>query len=276
MTAPKTPGTKNWKDKTLKERLFVVVFGNTTRTGRRFDIILLWLILASILAVMLESIPSIGPGNARLFLVVEVFFTVIFSIEYIIRIWVSPHRGKYIFSFWGLVDFLSVAPTYLVLLLPGFHYLLVIRSLRLLRVFRIAKLVRFVNEAQALGEGLTKSFYKISTFLFTVLITVVVMGTVMYVVEGPANGFTSIPQSIYWAIITITTVGYGDIVPQTVVGKLISSVVMIIGYAIIAVPTGIFTAAMVKASAHKKECEICRHANDLNAKYCSGCGVEIR
>lgn len=260
----------------LKKRLFIIVFGNNTKLGRRFDIILLWLILASVLAVMLESIPTIGPRNLAFFLAVEIFFTAIFSLEYLIRIWVSPHRRKYIFSFWGLVDLLSILPTLLYLLFPAYRYLLIIRSLRLLRVFRIAKLVKFVNEGQALGEGLRSSFYKISTFLFTVMITVIVMGTVMYVVEGPENEFTSIPQSIYWAIITITTVGYGDIVPQTVVGKLISSVVMIIGYAIIAVPTGIFTAAMVKAASHRKECEICRYANDMNAKYCSGCGVEVK
>lgn len=271
---PKRRASK--KDLSLKQRLFVIVFGNNTRLGRRFDIWLLWLILASVLAVMLESIPTIGPRYFNTFLTIEIFFTVIFSIEYLIRVWVSPYRQKYIFSFWGLVDLLSVVPTYLILIFPQYHYLLVIRALRLLRVFRIAKLAKFVNEGRALGEGIKSSFYKISHFLFTVLITVIVMGTVMYVVEGPDNGFTSIPQSIYWAIITITTVGYGDIVPQTVIGKLISSVVMIIGYAIIAVPTGIFTAAMVKAASHKKECEICRHANDVNARYCSGCGVEIR
>lgn len=195
--------------------------------------------------------------------------------EYLLRLWASPNRWQYIFSFWGLVDLLSVAPTYLFFLLPQYHYLLIIRSLRLLRVFRIAKLVRFVNEAQILGEAIKSSLYKISTFLFTVLITVIIMGTIMYVVEGPANGFTSIPQSIYWAIITITTVGYGDIVPQTVLGKLMSSVVMIIGYAIIAVPTGIFTVAMVKAASHKKECQVCQHANDENAKFCSACGVNM-
>ncbi len=272
----KTKPELNKDPLTLKQRLFLIVFGNNTKMGRRFDIWLLWLILASVLAVMLESIPTIGPRYYTPFLVIEVFFTVIFSLEYLIRVWVSPNRGKYIFSFWGLVDLLSVVPTYLIIIFPQYHYLLVIRALRLLRVFRIAKLAKFVNEGQALGEGIKSSFYKISHFLFTVLITVIVMGTVMYVVEGPANGFTSIPQSIYWAIITITTVGYGDIVPLTVVGKLISSMVMIIGYAIIAVPTGIFTAAMVKAASHKKECEICRHANDVNARYCSGCGVEIR
>jgi len=265
----------NKENTSIKQRLFVVIFGNATKAGRRFDIFLLWLILGSVLAVMLESIQSIGPENAALFFAIELFFTFLFSVEYLLRIWISPNPRKYIFSFWGLVDFLSVVPTYMVFLFPGYHYLLVIRSLRLLRVFRIAKLVRFVNEAHALGEGFKSSFYKISTFLFTILITVVIMGTIMYVVEGPRNGFTSIPQSIYWAIMTLTTVGYGDIVPQTVVGKLISSVVMIIGYAIIAVPTGIFTAAMVKAAANKKECDICRYANDVNAKYCGGCGVEI-
>lgn len=261
---------------TLKKKLFVIIFGTSTKLGRRFDIWLLWLILASVLAVMLESIPEFGDTYTTTFLSLEVLFTIIFSAEYLVRILVSPKPLKYIFSFWGLVDLMSIIPTYLILFFPESHYLLTIRSLRLLRVFRIAKLARFVHEAQILAEAVKASLYKISTFLFTVVITVIIMGTIMYVIEGPENGFTSIPKSVYWAVITITTVGYGDIVPQTVLGQFVSSVVMIIGYAIIAVPTGIFTVAMVKAALHKKECKICKQGNDMQAKYCSACGVEMK
>lgn len=244
--------------------------------GRRFDIWLLWFILASVLAVMLESIPEFGDNYSTIFLILEIIFTIIFSVEYLTRVLVSPKPLKYIFSFWGLVDLMSIIPTYLILFFPESHYLLTIRSLRLLRVFRIAKLARFVSEAQVLAEAIKSSLYKISTFLFTIVITVIIMGTIMYVIEGPEHGFTSIPKSIYWAVITITTVGYGDIVPQTVLGQFVSSVVMIIGYAIIAVPTGIFTVAMVKAALHKKECKICNQGNDIQAKYCSHCGVEMK
>ena len=261
---------------TLKRKLFVIIFGTDTKLGRRFDIWLLWLILASVLAVILESIPEFGNKYTTLFLSLEIFFTIIFSLEYLIRILVSPKPLKYIFSFWGLVDLMSIIPTYLILFFPGSHYLLTIRSLRLLRVFRIAKLARFVSEAQVLGEAIKASLYKISTFLFTIVIMVIIMGTIMYVVEGPENGFTSIPKSIYWAVITITTVGYGDIVPHTVLGQFLSTVVMIIGYAIIAVPTGIFTVAMVKAALQKKDCKVCKHGNDTEAKYCSYCGIEMK
>lgn len=261
---------------TLKKKAFIIIFGTNTKAGRRFDIWLLWLILASVLVVMLESIPEYGDNYTSIFFMLEIFFTIIFSLEYLVRILVSPKPLKYIFSFWGLVDLMSIIPTYLILFFPESHYLLTIRSLRLLRVFRIAKLARFVDEAQTLAEAIKSSLYKISTFLFTVVIMVIIMGTIMYVIEGPEHGFTSIPKSIYWAVITITTVGYGDIVPQTILGQFVSSIVMIIGYAIIAVPTGIFTVAMVKAALHKKECKICKHGNDMEAKYCSGCGVEMK
>ncbi|WP_026897624.1 ion transporter [Daejeonella oryzae] len=259
----------------LRRKLYVIVFGTETKAGRRFDLVLLWLILASVLAVMLESISSVGSKYSELFFRIELIFTVIFSIEYLLRIFISPKPLNYIFSFWGLIDLISILPTYLIVLFPNFHYLLIIRSIRLMRVFRVAKLVRFTAEGKMLGEALKSSYYKISTFLFTVLITVTVMGTVMYVVEGPVNGFTSIPQSIYWAVITITTVGYGDIVPSTVVGKLVSSMVMVIGYAIIAVPTGIFTVEMFKSVSHRTECKICKHKNESLAKFCSNCGNPI-
>ncbi len=256
----------------LKNKIYVIVFGTNTRAGKRFDIVLLWLILASVLCVILESIPELGNRYKLTFLIIELVFTVVFSIEFILRIWSSPKPLNYLFSFWGIVDFVSILPTYLMLLVPGYQYLLVIRSLRLLRVFRIIKLARFMSAAQILKNAIKLSIYKIGTFLLVILAIVTVMGAIMYVVEGGQNGFTSIPQSIYWAIITITTVGYGDIVPQTVLGKFISSFVMIIGYAIIAVPTGIFTAEMVKTGLAKKKCTQCKHDNETTAHYCNNCG----
>ncbi|MBW6483325.1 MAG: ion transporter [Vicingaceae bacterium] len=260
---------------TLKRKLYIVVFGTDTKLGKRFDVVLLYLILTSVLAIIFESIPELGSNYAAVFLYIELFFTAIFSIEYLLRIWISPKPLKYIFSFWGGVDFVSILPSYLILLIPGIHFLAAIRSLRLLRIFRIIKLVRFLTEANSLKRALVSSFYKISTFLFTILAIVVIMGTIMYVVEGAENGFTSIPQSIYWAIITITTVGYGDIVPLTVIGKVISSVVMLIGYAIIAVPTGIFTVEIAKAGNERKKCELCKHDNETNANYCNKCGKPL-
>jgi voltage-gated potassium channel len=261
---------------TIREKLYIIVFGEDTKAGRQFDIVLLWLILGSVLCVILESIPDMDQNFKSTFLAIELSFTFIFSIEYLLRIWTSPKPFNYLFSFWGIVDVVSILPTYFILLVPGFHYLIVIRSLRLLRVFRIIKLAGFISAAQVLRGAIRSSLYKISTFLFSVLATVTIMGTIMYVVEGGENGFTSIPQSIYWAIITITTVGYGDIVPQTVIGKFISSFVMIIGYAIIAVPTGIFTAEMMKSTLNKKKCAECSHENEISANYCSNCGHSFK
>lgn len=255
-----------------RQRLYFIIFETNTKASRRFNVVLLWLILASVSCVILESLPQLGSNNKLLFLTIELAFTALFSIEYFLRIWTNPKPLKYVFSYWGFVDLISILPTYLMIIMPGYHYFLVIRSLRLLRVFRIIKLARFMSAAQTLKDAIVSSFYKISTFLLAILTIVTIMGTIMYVVEGGENGFTSIPQSIYWAIITITTVGYGDIVPQTVLGKFISSLVMIIGYAIIAVPTGIFTVEMVKSSQIKKKCSKCHHENELNSNYCSNCG----
>ncbi len=259
----------------LRQKIYIIVFKTSTKAGKRFDIILLWLILTSVVCLLLESVPFIGINYGSVLLTIEVFFTIIFSIEYLLRIYISPQPFKYVFSFWGMVDLLSVVPTYLILLRPDLHYLLIIKSLRLLRVFRIIKLAGFITAAELLIEAFRTSIYKISTFLISVLTVVTIMGTLMYIVEGGENGFTSIPQSIYWAIITITTVGYGDIVPHTVIGKFISSIVMVIGYSIIAVPTGLFTVEFMRSSIKKTSCSKCNHKNESTSKFCSNCGNEM-
>jgi len=258
-----------------RDQLYRIVFETDTKAGKRFDVFLLWTILRSVLGVILESVPQISLEFKQGFIFLEWAFTIVFTAEYLLRIYISPRPARYIFSFWGAIDLLSVLPTYLSLFIAGTHYLLVVRILRLLRVFRILKLVRFSKEASTLVSALKNSLYKISIFLFAVLSTVVIMGTLMYVVEGSENGFTSIPQSIYWAIITITTVGYGDIVPHTVLGKIFSSIAMIIGYAIIAVPTGIVTVEMSRTNPNFIECPSCSSANQISSNYCNNCGTKL-
>lgn len=259
---------------TNRERLYVIVFKANTKAGKQFDVALLWLILLSVLVVLLESVPELGTRFHFTFYSIEWALTILFSIEYLLRIWISPKPLKYIFSFWGFIDLLSIFPTYLSLFVVGYHYLLIVRIFRLLRIFRILKLVRFLTEAQVLIKALRASLYKISIFLIVVLSIVTFLGTIMYVVEGGKEGFTSIPQSIYWAIVTVTTVGYGDMVPHTVLGKFISSIAMMIGYAIIAVPTGIVTVEMSRAS-ETLSCPACNKKNNENAKFCNHCGKAI-
>lgn len=261
---------------TNREKLFNVVFGTDTKSGKRFDLILLWVILFSVVVVMLESIPVLSFSMAKTFVTTEWILTIIFTIEYFIRIWISPKRGKYLFSFWGYIDLLSILPTYLSLFIPGYHYLVVVRVFRLLRLFRILKLARFVKEARVLIEALKSSLYKISIFLMAVIVIVTFMGTLIYVVEGGKQGFTSIPQSVYWAIVTVTTVGYGDMVPHTVTGKFISAIAMIMGYAIIAVPTGIVTIEMSKSGLNRQKCYHCESYNESVAEYCSKCGNQLK
>ncbi len=257
---------------TIRDQLYKIIFGTDTKAGKRFDVVLLWMILCSVLVVMFESVPHFAQTLRDAFYTIEWFFTIFFTIEYLLRIWISPKPWRYIFSFWGFIDLLSVLPTYMSLFVAGYHYLLIVRIFRLLRVFRIFKLARFNAEAQVLIDALRSSLYKISIFLMAVLAVVTLMGTLMYVIEGGIEGFTSIPQGIYWAIVTITTVGYGDMVPQTVLGKMLSSLAMIIGYAIIAVPTGIITVEVAKSSREGRECSHCNHKNDKMARYCSQCG----
>ena len=259
-----------------REHLFHIVFGTDTKEGKRFDVVLLWVILLSVVVVMLESVPELHDKFESEFWVLEWILTIVFTLEYVLRIWISRKPIKYIFSLWGVIDFLSIVPTYLSFFLVGYHYLLVVRIFRLLRIFRILKLVRFNSEAQVLMNALKSSMYKISIFLMAVLAIVTFMGTIMYVVEGGKDGFTSIPQSIYWAIVTVTTVGYGDMVPHTVLGKVISSFAMIMGYAIIAVPTGIITVGITKATNASKPCTHCGHKNVPDAKYCNYCGDPMK
>jgi voltage-gated potassium channel len=261
---------------TFKERIYRIVFENDTLAGRRFDIWLLWIILFSVIVAILDSVASIHEHFHVTFYILEWLFTILFTIEYILRIYSSPKPWRYIFSFWGIIDVIAVLPSYLSLLFFGYQYMLVVRIFRLLRVFRILRLVRFMREAMYLSRALKASAFKISIFFMTVLFIVVILGTIMYVVEHGQNGFVSIPQSVYWAIITVTTVGYGDIVPHTVLGKFIASFAMIIGYAIIAVPTGIVTVEMSRAREPESLCPNCSHGVQAKDNYCSQCGTKQR
>jgi len=263
---------------TLKRKLFIIIFGTDTPAGKAFDIALLIAILISIFAVMLESVESLEKSYGYIFRIVEWVLTIAFTLEYITRVYVTDRKTQYMLSFYGLIDLLSLLPTYLSLILAGTQYLLIIRALRLLRVFRILKLGRYVGEGEQLMRALQSSRHKITVFMGTVVTLVIVMGTVMYLVEGGENGFTSIPMSIYWAIVTLTTVGYGDIAPQTVLGQTIASFVMILGYAIIAVPTGIVTVALGKEKDKQSllACTTCQetgHAHD--AIHCKFCGQKL-
>lgn len=268
--------------KNVKNRLYEIVFEADTPTGKYFDLFLFLAILISVFVVMLESIERIRENYAITLRTIEWGFTLLFTAEYIVRIWIVTYKTKYIFSFYGIIDLLAILPTYLGIILPGTsHSLAIIRSMRLLRVFRILKLPRYVNESQKLIRALISSKQKIGVFFFFVIILVVILGTIMYLVEDKESGFTSIPQSIYWAVVTLTTVGYGDIAPATDLGRFIASLVMIIGYAIIAIPTGIITTE-IYLHRDKKEittivCPNClKEGHDTDASHCKYCGEEIR
>ena len=261
-----------------RTKLHEIIFEADTPAGKFFDLLLILSILLSVLAVMLDSITPIREAYGKWLLAVEWGFTLLFTIEYVLRLSCVGRPLKYAVSFYGIVDLLSILPTYLSLLLPGSRYLLVIRILRVLRIFRILKLTIYVSEANILVRSLKASRRKIAIFLYSVLTLVVIIGSLMYLVEGEANGFTSIPRSIYWAIVTLTTVGYGDISPQTDLGQFLASGVMILGYSIIAVPTGIVSAEMSRTvrSVSTQSCPVCSaEGHDQDAAYCKFCGEKL-
>jgi len=263
-----------------RAKMYEVIFGANTPAGKWFDIILIIAILTSIVVVMLDSIDSISTRYSSMLNAAEWFFTILFSIEYIVRLICVEKPLGYARSFFGMVDFLSTIPTYLSLLIPGAHFFLVIRTLRLLRIFRILKLVPYSNEAKHLMRALKNSGHKLGVFLLFVLILVAILGSLMYVIEGNDNGFTSIPRSIYWAIVTLTTVGYGDISPNTVAGQTLAAIIMMLGYSIIAVPTGIVGVELAKTpfktSENLQNCKNCNATDhDENAQYCKYCGSKL-
>ncbi len=266
-------------DSKFRNRLEIIIFGTDTRAGKNFDLVLIYTILISVLAVMLDSVENIHRDYGTLLLYLEWFFTLLFTIEYILRIYISKRPHRYIFSFYGIVDLLSVLPAYLALFVTSAKYLLIVRLLRVLRVFRVLKLIRYVDEANLLMRAIRQAGRKILVFFFFVLVLSVIFGSLMFLVEGREYGFTSIPRSIYWTIVTITTVGYGDITPQTVLGQLISTLAMLIGYSIIAIPTGILSAELI-AEARRKHpaitCGQCRRGDhEEDAVYCKHCGAAL-
>lgn len=272
---PLEPAARTWRQK-----LHTIIFEADTRAGRLFDAALIACILASISLVMLESIPSIRARWRDQIFAAEMGFTVLFTIEYVLRLMTVRRPLHYARSTLGIIDLLAVAPTWLAVLFPGAQAFLTIRVLRLLRIFRLLKLTEYLAEAGVITAALRASQRKISVFLFTVLALVVMIGAMMYTIEGPEHGFTDIPTSMYWAIVTLTTVGYGDLSPQTPLGKLLASVVMITGYAIIAVPTGIVTAELTSSMRRKPTRQACpscgREGHDDDATHCKFCGSGLR
>ncbi len=258
--------------------LHEVIFEADTPGGKRFDIALIGAIILSVIAVMLDSVFTIRMEIGAWLAAAEWFFTILFTVEYLLRLASLTRPASYAVSFFGIVDLLAILPTYISVIYPGGQFLIVIRLLRILRIFRVLKLVQYVGESRLLIQALRASRRKITIFIFTVLTLVTVLGSLMYLIEGEGNGFTSIPKSIYWAIVTLTTVGYGDITPQTVPGQLLSVVIMILGYGIIAVPTGIVTVEMTQAFKAKaiRACSGCGADNhEGDALFCKRCGREL-
>jgi voltage-gated potassium channel len=263
-----------------RAKLHTIIYEADTHAGRLFDIILLWVILISIIAVMLESVASIKIVHGESLAIIEWVITIFFTLEYIARMIAVRKPLQYIFSFYGIIDLLATLPKYVGLLFPGSGFLIAIRAVRLLRVFRILKLTHFVGAGNQLINALRKSQVKIAVFLFSVIVLCIIMGTLMYMIEGPESGFTSIPVSVYWTIVTLTTVGFGDITPMTPLGQLLSIIIMIMGYGIIAVPTGLVTAQFMSADKPQLNTQACpncaanQHRDD--AKFCYNCGYSLQ
>ncbi|MCX4246414.1 ion transporter [Paraliomyxa miuraensis] len=244
-SASPPPATPGLDAGALRDRIYIVIFEAETPGGKLFDVALLWLIVASVVTVALESVESVAVRHGTTLRVLEWFYTALFSVEYGLRIYSARRRLRYVVSFFGIIDLLALLPTYLSLFLPGMHTLLVIRALRLLRVFRVLKVVRMMGEAHSLLAAIRISLPKISVFVGAVVIIALVVGAAMYLIEGIEAGFTSIPRGMYWAIVTMTTVGYGDIAPKTDLGQFLAACLMVLGYGILAVPTGIVSAEIV-------------------------------
>lgn len=268
------------KSNSLKKVLVQIVFESDTAAGRMFDKVLIATIVLSLIVVVLDSVESISKQHHLVFDTLEWLFTILFTAEYLVRVYCSEQRLRYIFSFFGIIDLLAVIPTYLALIFPDLHVLIDVRILRLIRVFRVFKLTTYLSEYTHLVDSLKASRKKILVFLSIVLIVVMVMGTLMYVIEGPENGYTSIPTGIYWAITTMTTVGFGDIAPKTDLGRFLSSVMMLLGWGTLAVPTGIVTAEMAVSSKGKKPLKTCPNCSRANLKsydkYCGTCGKQVQ
>ena len=262
-----------------QKKLHEIIFEADTPTGKAFDVALLLSIALSVLAVMLESVESISERFGSVLRVMEWIFTILFTVEYILRIISVRKPLGYIFSFLGIIDLLAILPTYLSLFFAGTQALIIFRAIRLLRIFRIFKLARYIKEGRIIGLALKASRYKITVFLTAVLSIVLIMGTLMYLIEGAENGFTSIPRSVYWAIVTLTTVGYGDIAPQTLIGQMVAAMIMIMGYAIIAVPTGIVTSELSKVVEKEATTQVCpdcsSEGHDIDARYCKYCSAQL-
>jgi len=262
----------------IRIRLYEIIFEADTRAGRLFNEILLSIILVSVILVLLESVSAIRIKHLHLLRILEWIITGVFTIEYLARLWVVDRPFKYMFSFYGVIDLLALLPTYLDVILTGGHSLIVLRLFRMFRVFRIFKLSQYSRAGKILSAAMWDSRQKISVFIVFVVLLAVINGTIMYLVEGEENGFTSIPVSIYWAIVTLTTVGYGDLSPVSGLGQFLASIIMILGYAIIAVPTGIVTAALI--TKHQTNTQICSNCffdkHDDDAEYCKRCGTRLK
>lgn len=264
---------------TRRAKLHEIIFEADTPAGKLFDVVLIVVIILSVIAVMLDSVKAINENFGNILYIIEWIFTILFTIEYLLRLSCVGRPIGYATSFYGVVDLLAILPTYFSLVFPGSQYLLVIRLLRVLRIFRVLKLVQYLAEAKLLGQALRSSRRKITVFIFTILTLVVIFGSLMYLIEGEQHGFTSIPRSVYWSIVTLTTVGYGDISPKTGLGQTVAALIMILGYAIIAVPTGIVTVELSKVSRAKISTQSCprcsAEGHDSDATFCKYCSTKL-
>ena len=262
----------NAKYELFKRKAYIIIYGTNTPLGKLFDLVLLALIVISVIMVMLETVKGVDYHLHGLLVFMEWVITVFFSLEYILRIITNKKPYKYIFSMYGIIDLIAILPMYISFFAPGAKAISVVRALRLLRIFRILDLASFMKQGEELKMALRTSRDKILIFIYFISVICILLGSVMYVVEGHQNGFSSIPRGVYWCIVTMTTVGFGDIAPQTTLGQLIASFVMILGYGVIAVPTGIVTAEYTKMKTQRRRCKHCNFQNPPEAKYCNQCG----